>query len=142
MVAFHVLKSLNIFVTIFSIKTIVSIWWSNCESYGTEVFDRLLEAKLVDDLQALRLKTNQKPWLVVSGGYENELNLLFRQRGIIEYFDGGIYGSPRNKKQIFSQLFLDKKISQRSVFLVTRNMIISLPKSFKLTLFLFMAGVK
>ena len=111
------LKSLNIFVTIFSIKTIVSIWWSNwLESYGTEVFDRLLEAKLVDDLQALRLKTNQKPWLVVSGGYENELNLLFRQRGIIEYFDGGIYGSPRNKKQIFSQLFLDKKISQRSVF--------------------------
>ena len=51
------------------------------ESYGTEVFDRLLEAKLVDDLQALRLKTNQKPWLVVSGGYENELNLLFSTEG-------------------------------------------------------------
>jgi len=86
------------------------------DSYGTEVFDRLLEAKLVDDLHVLRTKTKQKPWLVVSGGHENELHQLFRQRGISEYFDGGIYGSPQNKKQIFSQLFSDKKISQRSVF--------------------------
>ncbi|MFA6599615.1 MAG: hypothetical protein WCU74_01185 [Candidatus Omnitrophota bacterium] len=41
-----------------------------------------------------------KLWLVVSGGDEEELRQIFAMRGIEALFDCGIFGSPNAKEQI------------------------------------------
>jgi len=68
------------------------------------VVDKLLKCELTSGLNELRTAIPNARWLIVSGGDQAELRQVFEQRGIADYFDGGIYGSPRSKFTILSDL--------------------------------------
>jgi len=41
--------------------------------------------------------------LIVSGGAQDELRWVFREKGIDEMFEGGIFGSPDSKEEILAR---------------------------------------
>ena len=43
------------------------------------------------------------PWLIVSGGDQIELREVFNKKGLAEYFNGGIFGSPDTKNDIIKR---------------------------------------
>ncbi|MNJ63969.1 Phosphoglycolate phosphatase [compost metagenome] len=61
-------------------------------------------------LAELRIKTKGTHWLVISGGDQQELREIFSQRGLLNYFDMGIYGSPSSKDEIIARESLAGKI--------------------------------
>ena len=56
-------------------------------------------------------------WYVVSGGEQDELKKVFHKRGLDNYFDGGIYGSPNTKDEILNRLLEEENISFPALFL-------------------------
>jgi phosphoglycolate phosphatase-like HAD superfamily hydrolase len=55
--------------------------------------------------------------LIVSGGDQAELRDVFSQRGISEWFDGGIFGSPDSKDEILARELANGNIDQPALFL-------------------------
>jgi len=55
--------------------------------------------ELVDGLEAIRLQYQNANWLIVSGSDQAELRAYAKRRKIDKYFDGGIYGSPDDKRK-------------------------------------------
>lgn len=70
------------------------------DSYASHVKQGLRECRIAGGLEALRAASPSATWLVASGGDQNELRDVFVQRGLAGLFDGGIYGSPDDKKVI------------------------------------------
>lgn len=87
--------------------------------YEREVVNRLLSCEVGEGLKALRKKTKASKWFVVSGGDQNELRFVFKERGLDYLFDGGVYGSPDTKEQIFKRhLTVDnKEAGKRTAYL-------------------------
>lgn len=56
-------------------------------------------------------------WLVVSGGDQSELREVFGNRGLAELFDGGIFGSPDEKKLILARELTSGNIRMPAVYL-------------------------
>ena len=52
-------------------------------------------------------------WFVVSGSDQKELHEVFKKRCLTKYFDGGIYGSPLSKDEIFKNIFKDKFMKRK-----------------------------
>lgn len=77
----------------------------------------LLDCEIAPGLKALRKQTINSRWLIVSGGDQTELRDIFARRGIAEWFDGGIYGSPRNKHEILANEIKNGCIRQPVLFL-------------------------
>jgi phosphoglycolate phosphatase-like HAD superfamily hydrolase len=69
-------------------------------AFTTEATRGLLTCEVAAGLQALRQAIPHARWMLVSGADENELRHVFAQRGIADYFDAGIFGSPSNKDDI------------------------------------------
>lgn len=65
--------------------------------YGDYVFDQLLSCEVASGLDGLRNATSNTPWMIISGGNQAELREIFKVRGLLDYFDAGIYGSPLDK---------------------------------------------
>jgi HAD superfamily hydrolase (TIGR01549 family) len=86
------------------------------KEYGEYVVNLLLSSEVVSGLVNLRLKTKKSRWMIVSGGDQVELNRVFTALGLADMFDGGIYGSPLNKEEIFQRALNDKTITQPCVF--------------------------
>jgi len=61
-----------------------------------------LGCRLAEGLEALRKKTQQANWMVVTEADESQTRLLFEARGIAQLFNGGIFGSPNNKDEILA----------------------------------------
>jgi phosphoglycolate phosphatase-like HAD superfamily hydrolase len=55
--------------------------------------------ELVDGLDAIRMQYQSAKWLIVSGSDQAELRAYAKRRNIDKYFDGGIYGSPDDKRK-------------------------------------------
>jgi len=55
--------------------------------------------ELVDGLDAIRMQHQSAKWLIVSGSDQAELRAYANRRKIDKYFDGGIYGSPDDKRK-------------------------------------------
>ena len=55
--------------------------------------------------------------MVVSGGDQEELRDIFAQRDLAQYFNGGIFGSPDSKKQIFSREIKNNNIIFPALFI-------------------------
>ncbi|MFJ4055420.1 HAD family hydrolase [Pseudomonas sp. NPDC089743] len=87
------------------------------DKYSNFVWEGLLNCEIAGGLERLRENTSEARWLVASGGDQDELRRLFKERGIIDYFDGGIYGSPCTKESIL-QSALDKGVISGSVLFV------------------------
>ncbi|MCX8486442.1 MAG: HAD hydrolase-like protein [Crocinitomicaceae bacterium] len=72
------------------------------DTYAGYVKNGLLDCEIAPGLAALRHETSNTKWLIVSGGDELELRDIFKKRGISEWFNGGIFGSPRTKEEILN----------------------------------------
>ena len=57
-------------------------------------------------------KYSKAKWFIVSGSDQKELNEVLKKRNLAKHFDGGIYGSPLSKDEIFRIIFKDKIIKR------------------------------
>lgn len=85
--------------------------------YKIRVEREILKCTIAEGLSTLREKTKNSDWLVITGGDQEEVRTIFKKRNIYGYFNKGIYGSPKSKEDILTNLFEMKKITQPSVFL-------------------------
>lgn len=86
-------------------------------NYATEVKKALMTCEIADGLQELREQTNHTNWLICSGGDQAELREIFFARGLSPLFDGGIFGSPDDKKLILSREIECGNIGMPALFL-------------------------
>lgn len=86
-------------------------------TYAAHVRQGLLNCQIAPGLEALRKRTSGIPWLVVSGGDQAELRDVFADRGIAEWFDGGIFGSPDTKEKILQRELANGNIRHPALFL-------------------------
>lgn len=87
------------------------------QAYAGHVREGLLSCAVASGLEALRQQTPNARWLIVSGGDQAELRDVFAQRGIAEWFDGGIFGSPDTKDEILARELASGNIQQPALFL-------------------------
>ncbi|WP_444989128.1 HAD family hydrolase [Halomonas mongoliensis] len=87
------------------------------QAYAGHVREGLLSCEMAPGLKALRRQTPGVRWLIVSGGDQAELRDVFTQRGIAEWFDGGIFGSPHTKDEILARELASGNIQLPSLFL-------------------------
>ena len=73
------------------------------ENYSYQCKIALFNAEVTKDLSKLRELSGNIPWLIVSGGDQIELREVFNKKGLAEYFNGGIFGSPDTKKDIIKR---------------------------------------
>lgn len=73
------------------------------DQFSKEVKKSLMSCEIAKHLGLLRNKTSKSKWLIVSGGDQDELREVFKYRGIFDYFDGGIFGSPDDKNIIIKR---------------------------------------
>jgi phosphoglycolate phosphatase-like HAD superfamily hydrolase len=72
-------------------------------AYATEVRLGLLTCEVAPGLDRLREQTRHAKWLIVSGGDQLELRNVFIDRGLVDLFDGGIFGSPDTKDTVLER---------------------------------------
>jgi HAD superfamily hydrolase (TIGR01549 family) len=77
-------------------------------SLNKEVINLLKDCEVAEGLEKLKSQTQKSTWMVASGGDQEELRFLFKEKKITSYFDGGIYGSPSSKHQIIEKKLKDK----------------------------------
>ena len=53
---------------------------------------------------------------IISGSDQSELNWLFKKRKINKIFDLGIFGSPKNKEEIFEEIYADFTGKEKCLF--------------------------
>ncbi len=85
-------------------------------AFTTEATKGLLTCPIAPGLQALREATPHARWILVSGADERELRHVFAQRGIADWFDGGIFGSPSNKDDILRRELAAANLQRPAVF--------------------------
>ena len=86
-------------------------------NFSKEVKKALLVCEVATGIKELRDKTRNTKWLIVSGGDQAELREIFEQRGLSNYFDGGIFGSPDDKDVILKNETKNRNIIGKSLFL-------------------------
>lgn len=72
-------------------------------AYAANVRRGLLRCSIAPGLAALRRQVPSTRWAIVSGGDQAELRDVFFRRGIADWFDAGIFGSPDDKKVILER---------------------------------------
>ena len=77
-------------------------------SLNKEVIKLLKDCEIAGGIEKLKAQTQKLTWMVASGGDQEELRFLFKEKKITSYFDGGIYGSPSSKHQIIEKKLKDK----------------------------------
>ena len=77
------------------------------ENYGSKVEKKLEVCEISTQIMKYR-KYSNGVWYVVSGSDQNELIKIFKKKQLKNSFDGGIYGSPLSKYEIFKNIFKDK----------------------------------
>lgn len=87
------------------------------QRFAQEVKKGLMTCDVAKGLDKLREKTAHSKWLIVSGGDQAELREVFALRGLIKYFDGGVYGSPDDKGTILKNERENANIVGKSLFL-------------------------
>lgn len=83
--------------------------------YSQIVFAKLIKCEIFHNLDLLYSLMRPSKWFVVSGSDKNELNEIFKLRGISNYFKQ-IYGSPKNKFQIISECLNSNMIDSNTIF--------------------------
>ena len=100
--------------------------------FAAAVKTGLLQCEVASGLLDLRQAMADTCWLIVSGGDQAELREVFEQRGIAHYFDGGIYGSPKDKHSIVADLLKTGKIQRPALFLGDSRLDHEVAKAFDL----------
>lgn len=86
-------------------------------AYAQTVQKALLECEVADGLFKLKEQTKHANWLVCSGADQAELRQIFALRQLDKLFDGGIFGSPDDKKMILSKQINNRNIQQPALFI-------------------------
>ncbi len=87
------------------------------EDYSRIVKNKLLKCEVCSHIINYR-KYSKAIWFIVSGSDQDELIEVFKQRKLNKFFDGGIYGSPLSKDEIFRNIFKEKMIEKsKSIYL-------------------------
>ena len=87
------------------------------QAYASEVRKELMACEITEGLYELREQTASSRWMVVSGGDQAELRDVFAARGLDQLFDGGIFGSPSTKDEIFAREIASGNIALPAVFI-------------------------
>lgn len=87
------------------------------QKYSASVLDGLRTCEVSSGLMALRHQTSESRWLIVSGGDQDELRQVFRERQLADLFDGGIFGSPCTKDEILAREVNSGNIRLPALFL-------------------------
>ncbi|WP_373976103.1 HAD hydrolase-like protein [Chitinibacter sp. SCUT-21] len=87
------------------------------ESYAQFVKSGLFTCDIAEGLSELREKTCNANWLIVSGGDQQELREVFAARKLIDFFDGGVFGSPDSKDLILEREIANNNIQMPAIFL-------------------------
>ena len=77
---------------------------SAIKKFSYSVKHNLPTCQISDGLELLKSASGTTPWYIVSGGDQQELNLFMQDANLSQLFDGGIFGSPDTKHDIFSRL--------------------------------------
>ncbi len=85
--------------------------------YAAETTKGLLDAEITYGLKSLRDKTKAASWLVVSGGDQEQLHYVLKRKNIINFFDGGVFGSPDKKSEIITRELKNGNIKLPALFL-------------------------
>jgi phosphoglycolate phosphatase-like HAD superfamily hydrolase len=85
--------------------------------YASIIIDKLLCCEISPNLHALRKLTAHSKWMVVSGGAQAELRIIFKSRNIDFLFDGGIFGSPDDKDDILITQSSNNNLMHPALFL-------------------------
>ncbi|MCF7988640.1 MAG: HAD hydrolase-like protein [Methylovulum sp.] len=86
-------------------------------NFACEVNNALLTCDVAEGIDKLRERTRHAKWLIVSGGDQEELREVFAARGLDNYFDGGIFGSPDTKDTILEREINNGNILKPALFL-------------------------
>ncbi len=86
-------------------------------AYSAAVKQGVLECEMADGLAELREQMQRARWMIVSGGIQPELREVFAARGIADWFDGGIFGSPDAKPEILNREIAIGNIQHPAIFL-------------------------
>jgi phosphoglycolate phosphatase-like HAD superfamily hydrolase len=86
-------------------------------AYAVAVHEGLRTCAIAEGLEQLRAQMPNTRWLVVSGGDQAELRGVFDERGIADYFDDGIFGSPHRKGDIVAREIANGNIKRPALFL-------------------------
>ena len=84
--------------------------------YSSLVKSALNHCEVSPCISKLRDLYHDKSWCIVSGGDQNELRELFLHRGLSHYFNGGIFGSPDDKKAILQREINNHNIIFPAIF--------------------------
>jgi phosphoglycolate phosphatase-like HAD superfamily hydrolase len=87
------------------------------DAFANEVIRGLLQCEIASGLTALCTALDQCRKLVVSGGDQSELRQVFFKRGISNYFDGGIFGSPDSKDEILYREIKEYNIVKPAIYI-------------------------
>lgn len=87
------------------------------DAFSLAVSKGLMGCKIAEGLNDLRESTENANWVVVSGGDQSEIRELFDKRGLITLFDGGVFGSPDNKDEIFQREKASGNIKMPALFI-------------------------
>ena len=87
------------------------------EEYSKISNAELRKCEVCSCLMDLKNKYRKNKWMVVSGGDEKEIKEVFKKRDIINFFERGIYGSPKSKDEIFYNLLSENKIELPAIYL-------------------------
>ena len=85
--------------------------------YAAQVKSGLLECVVNENLFNLNELLANHDKLVISGGSEEELNDVFMKRELHHFFNKGIYGNPRSKKDIFYILMQQGLIETPAIYI-------------------------
>ena len=85
--------------------------------YSAAVKHGLLGCEMADGLAEFREQMQAARWMIVSGGDQAELREVFADRGIANWFDGGIFGSPDAKPEILAREIANSNIQHPAIFL-------------------------
>jgi phosphoglycolate phosphatase-like HAD superfamily hydrolase len=77
---------------------------SAIKKFSYSVNSSLPKCQVADGLEFLKSASGPTPWYIVSGSDEEELKHFMKDANLRPLFDGGIFGSPDTKHNIFSRL--------------------------------------
>lgn len=84
----------------------IQLW---LDTFADELEERLMACTIADGLEALKEKTPNAIWMILSGGDQQEIRDLFHKRllpsgeVLANLFAGGLFGSPDNKDEVLAR---------------------------------------
>ena len=85
--------------------------------YESLLKSQILKADLSPFLIKLREQNNSVDWIMISGSDQIELREILKKKGIYEFFNLGIYGSPSTKESLIKENIIQNKIKFPAIFL-------------------------